>query len=77
MLRETIFLIGGVLVIGLGIALAAGLLWARAGWWYVGPWTGVPVAVGLGSFFIYVSREEGAERRRFLAGYGPEARPPS
>jgi cobalamin biosynthesis protein CobD/CbiB len=65
--RDTTFLTGGVLVIGLGVALAVGLAWAGAGWPYVQAWLGVLVAIGLGGFFVSVGRAERHERRRFPA----------
>ena len=77
--RDTTFLIGGGLVIGLGVALAVGLAWAGAGWWYVQAWFGAAVAVGLGAFFVTVGRGERRERRRVLREYEtgtPPASPP-
>jgi uncharacterized protein YacL len=77
--RDTTFLIGGGLVIGLGVALAVGLAWAGAGWEYAQSWLGVVVAVGLGAFFMMVGRAERRERRRVLAEYEagtPPASPP-
>ncbi|HYA57013.1 MAG TPA: hypothetical protein VEH57_00885 [Thermoplasmata archaeon] len=66
MLRETTFLVGGALTIALGVALGAGLLWAGAGWDYVGAWLAAGMAVGFGWFFVYVARDEGRQRRQFL-----------
>ncbi|MGI0071181.1 MAG: hypothetical protein ACRECT_03820 [Thermoplasmata archaeon] len=65
-LRETTFAIGGCLMIGLGIALAAGLAWARAGWIYYDAWLGAGIAVGLGVFFLRVGHSEGEVRREEL-----------
>jgi len=65
-LRETTFILGGALTIGLGVALAAGLLWAGAGVYYFGAWLAAGLAVGLGAFFIKVGREEGEDRRKTL-----------
>jgi hypothetical protein len=64
--RDTTFVIGGALVIGLGIALAAGLAWSGAGWWYFEAWLGAAISVGLGAFFIAVGRAERLEQRRTL-----------
>lgn len=66
-LRETSFLLGGALMIGLGVALAAGLLWAGAGLDYFGGWLAAGLAVGLGVFFLKVGRAEGQDRRESLA----------
>ncbi len=67
MLRETTFLIGGVLTVALGLLLAAGLLWAGAGIDYFGGYIAAGLAVGFGAFFAWVGRAEGRERRRALA----------
>ncbi len=85
-LRETTFLIGGALTIGLGVALGYGLYYAGAGLYYFGAWLAVGIAVGLGAFFIYVGRAEGEDRRHRLReletesdrppGYRPPSRPP-
>jgi cobalamin biosynthesis protein CobD/CbiB len=75
--RDTTFLIGGWLVIGLGVALAVGLAWAGAGWLYFQAWLGALVAVGLGAFFISVGRGERQERRRVLREYEAGAPPPA
>jgi hypothetical protein len=77
--RDTTFLIGGALVIGLGVALAAGLAWSGAGWWYFQAWLGAAVSIGLGGFFMAVGRAERLERRRMLLAYetgAPPAAPP-
>jgi hypothetical protein len=66
-LRETTFLVGGGLTIGLGIALGVGLAWAGAGLLYFDAWIAAGVAVGFGAFFMYVGRAEGADRRQQLA----------
>ena len=65
-LRETTFLIGGGLMIGLGAALAAGLYWAGAGLEYLDAWLAVGLAAGFGLFFVYVARQEGEDRRKTL-----------
>lgn len=65
-LRETTFLVGGALTIGLGIALGAGLYFAGAGFVYFDAWLAAGLAVGFGAFFMYVGRSEGEERRRQL-----------
>ena len=65
-LRETTFLIGGGLTIGLGVALGYGLYYAGAGLAFFGAWLAVGMAVGLGAFFLYVGRAEGEDRRRHL-----------
>ena len=67
MLRETAFEVGGALTVGLGVSLAAGLLWAGAGFDYLEGWMASGVAVLLGGFFLYVGREERRDRRAFLA----------
>jgi len=67
MLRETTFWLGGFLTIGLGLALVAGLVWAGAGLEFVDAYLGGGLAVGFGSFFVYVGREEHRERLEFLA----------
>jgi hypothetical protein len=59
-LRETTFVIGGTLTVGLGLALAAGLLLSHAGLDYNDSWLSVGIAVGLGVFFIYVGQTETA-----------------
>ena len=77
--RDTTFLIGGALVIALGLALAAGLVWAGAAWEYAQAWLGAALAVGLGAFFLFVGRDERRERRRMLREYEagtPPNRPP-
>ena len=75
-LRETTFVVGGGLTIGLGVALAAGLYVAGAGLEFVNAWIAAGLAVGFGAFFIYVGRSEGKERRRRLRELeGEEERP--
>lgn len=71
MMRDTTFLVGGALVVGLGAALAVGLAWAGAGWYYAGTWFASALAIGFGAFFVYVGTEERRSRRRWLAGYDP------
>jgi hypothetical protein len=75
MLRESTFLIGGALVIALGVALAAGLVWSGAGWAYFNGWIAAGIAIGLGAFFVYVARQEGRVRREFLASHTPDSEP--
>ena len=65
-LRETTFMVGGALTIGLGVALGAGLYLAGAGAVFFGGWIAAGLAVGFGAFFIQVGRSEGKERRRRL-----------
>ena len=77
MLRETTFWVGGFLTIGLGVALAVGLLWAGAGVEYFDAWLGSGIAVGFGVFFVYVSREEHRERLAYLARTERELSDPS
>ncbi len=64
--RETTFQVGGILVIGLGLALGVGLYLSGAGVEFLGAWLGAGVAVGFGAFFLYVGRAESADRRRAL-----------
>jgi hypothetical protein len=65
--RETTFQLGGALTIALGLALAAGLVWAGAGLDYVSAYLGAGFGVLLGSFFVYVGGAEARVRRDFLA----------
>ena len=67
MLRETTFWLGGALTIALGLALAAGLVWAGAGVDYATAYLGAGIGVLFGAFFIYVGGAEARERRKFLA----------
>ncbi len=62
-------------MIALGVALAAGLVWAGAGFAYFETWLGAGLAVGLGVFFIQVGRDEGKDRRRSLQQLESEAIP--
>jgi len=66
-LRETTFWLGGALTIGLGLAFAAGLVWAGAGLDYFSAYLGAGFGVVLGSFFIYVGGAEARARRSFLS----------
>ncbi|HXQ48369.1 MAG TPA: hypothetical protein VN842_01120 [Thermoplasmata archaeon] len=77
MLRETTFWLGGALTIGLGLALAAGLVWAGASLDYFAGYMGVAFGVALGSFFIYVGGAEARERRAFLAEADRSSQAPS
>lgn len=67
MLRETTFRMGGLLTIGLGAALAIGLVWAGAGVEYLEAWLASAIAIGFGAFFVYVARDEHRDRLEFLA----------
>jgi hypothetical protein len=67
MLRETTFLIGGVLTVALGVLLGAGLYLAGAGVEYFDAWLASGIAVGFGAFFLYVARDEHRDRLEFLA----------
>jgi hypothetical protein len=76
MLRETTFLIGGLLTIALGVLLGGALFLAGAGPEYFNAWLASGIAVGLGGFFIYVARDEHRTRLEFLRsseGEPPEA----
>ena len=66
MLRETTFAIGGVLTIGLGVALGFGLYLAGAGWEFADAWLASGLAVGFGAFFLSVARGEHRDRLEFL-----------
>jgi len=74
-LRETTFWIGGLLIIGLGVALAVGLYLAGAGVEYADAWLACGLAVGFGAFFLYVARDEHRDRLAFLAS--AEREPPA
>jgi hypothetical protein len=77
--REMTFVVGGTLVVGLGVALAAGLAWAGAGWFFFQAWVGAAVAVGLGGFFVSVGVAERRERCRLLREFergAPPGAPP-
>lgn len=65
-LRETTFVVGGGLTIGLGVALAVGLWVARAGLEFLPAWLAAGLAVGFGGFFVQVGRSAAKERRRHL-----------
>jgi hypothetical protein len=65
-LPETTFDIGGALTIGLGVALAAGLVWAGAGIDFLDGWLSAGIAVGFGAFFLSVGRAAARERRAEL-----------
>ncbi|MCI4372791.1 MAG: hypothetical protein L3K02_04015 [Thermoplasmata archaeon] len=67
MLRETTFWVGGALTIGLGLALAAGLVWAGAGPDFSSAYLGSAFGVVLGSFFLYVGSAEARARRASLS----------
>ncbi len=72
MLRETQFLVGGAVVLGAGLAFAGLLVWSAAGVAYFGSWIGALLAIGFGTFFVHVGRDEGRARRRFLAEEGTD-----
>ena len=81
-LRETQFFAGGLLTIGLGVALALGLYWAGVGADFFDAWLAAGLAVGFGGFFLFVARDEHRNRLEFLRAEeigGPDAttrRPP-
>ena len=66
MLRETTFVLGGGVTVGLGVLLGAGLALSGAGLEFFSAWVAAGIAVGFGLFFIHVGRAEGRERRRAL-----------
>jgi hypothetical protein len=66
MLRETTFVLGGALTVGLGLLLGVGLFLSGAGLEFYTAWLAAGIAVGLGAFFVSVGRSEGRERRRAL-----------
>lgn len=66
MLPESTFVLGGALTLGLGLALAVGLLWAGAGLAFPEAWFAVVLAVGFGGFFVAVGRGAARERRAEL-----------
>jgi hypothetical protein len=72
MTRESAFWVGGALTIALGLAFAAGLVWAGAGLEYTSAYRGVGFAVVLGSFFLYVAGGEARERASLLAETAPD-----
>jgi len=74
MLRETTFLIGGIVTVALGVVLAVGLYLAGAGVEYIDAWLACGLAVGFGAFFLYVARDEHRDRLAFLASV--EKQPP-
>jgi hypothetical protein len=75
-LRETTFLVGGVLVIGLGVSLGVGLGLAGAGLAYWSAWLSAGIAVGLGAFFLRVGVDARAYRRRWLQDVAEGKAPP-
>ena len=77
MLRETTFAIGGWITIELGILLAAGLAFSGAGVEFVDAWLASGIAVGFGTFFLYVAHDEHRDRLEFLenAEKGPPELP--
>ena len=76
-LRETTFVVGGALTIGLGAVLAAGLVWAGAGVEFFPAWIAAALAVGFGGFFVHVGRDEGRDRRARLREDEARARRPA
>ncbi|HTT15121.1 MAG TPA: hypothetical protein VMG81_05010 [Thermoplasmata archaeon] len=76
-LRETQFLIGGVLVAVAGGLFLGALWWSGAGWLYFEAWIGGALAIAFGLCFVQVARAERRERRAFLTRSETEAgRPP-
>lgn len=75
MLRETVFYLGGGVVIALGVLLGFGLWATGAGLVYWSAWLSAGIAVGLGAFFVYVGRDARAFRRAWLRAL-EEGRPP-
>jgi len=75
MFRETTFRVGGAVTIALGVALAAGLLWAGAGLEYLDAWLAAAFAVVIGAFFLHVAAEERRFRREYRRSV-EEGRPP-
>jgi len=77
MLRETMFLIGGYLMVALGVLLGVGLYLSGAGAGFGDTWLAGGMSVVLGVFFMYVARSERRERRAFLeAAEKPPPEPP-
>ncbi|HLN52017.1 MAG TPA: hypothetical protein VK455_08220 [Thermoplasmata archaeon] len=77
MLRETTFVVGGALTIALGVALLVGLYLAGAGAQVLNAWIAGLAAVGFGTFFVHVGKDEARTRREYLRGLDSEAiRPP-
>ena len=76
-LRETTFLVGGSLMVGLGVALGFGLYWTGAGFEFFPAWMTAGLAVVFGAFFIYVARAESRERRRTLRDLEDDLKGPS
>jgi hypothetical protein len=66
MLRETQFVLGGVVLMTAGVAFAAALAWGGAGLPELGAWIGSGLAVAFGAFFVTVGRDERRMRRKFL-----------
>jgi hypothetical protein len=77
MLRETTFWLGGLLTVALGVVFAVGLYVSGAGFDYFDAYLASGFGVGLGTFFLYVARDEHRDRLAFLASSGNEpAEPP-
>jgi uncharacterized membrane protein len=76
MLRETTFLLGGAIAIGLGILLAGGLLGARGGWPFLDGWLSAAFSVVIGGFFVHVAREERRYRAEYLRALEAGVPPP-
>ncbi|HYB77770.1 MAG TPA: hypothetical protein VEE83_03705 [Thermoplasmata archaeon] len=77
MLRETTFLIGGIVTVALGVLLGVALYLAGAGPEYSNAWLASGIAVGLGGFFVYVARDEHRTRLEFLRASEEEpSKPP-
>jgi len=75
LLRETAFFVGGAVVIALGVLLGFGLGLAGAGLDAWSAWLSAGIAVGFGSFLLYVGRDARAFRRAWLRAH-EEGRPP-
>ncbi|MFY9716868.1 MAG: hypothetical protein WAK40_02905 [Thermoplasmata archaeon] len=76
MLRETTFLLGGAIAVGLGTSLAVGLLWADAGAAYLDGWLSAALAVVIGAFFLHVAREARRYRAEYLRAIEAGRTPP-
>ncbi len=77
MLRETVFAVGGILLLTMSGLLLVGLLWAAAGWIFFEAYVGVGAGLLFGAFFLSVARESRADRRALLQELEPGAPPPA
>jgi hypothetical protein len=66
MLRETVFVLGGALLVAVGAVYFASLAAAGVGWDGLYLYLSTAVGVGFGAFFVYVGRAERSARRAFL-----------